>query len=405
MTWILHEGDCLEVMRDMPAESIDACVIDPPAGISFMNKSWDSNKGGRDAWIAWMTEIGAECLRLLKPGGHALVWTLPRTSHWTATAWENAGFEVRDRVSHIFGQGFPKSADISKAIDREAGAERQVIGYKPRTGGGRSNPNQNDGWKRPWMEEEPDKVWQVTAPATPAAQEWRGWGTALKPAVEDWWLLRKSLDKGLTVAANVLRHGTGAVNVDATRIATSDDLNGGAYSANKTNDGEWGTMHRYTGKEYTQPQGRWPANVCFDEEAAAELDRMSGDLTRWFNKPRKGNGESINLFREHKGSGAAPILDSGGASRFFYCAKASSKERGEANNHPTVKPLALMRWLCRLVGPPNGVILDPFAGSGTTLLAAVQEGFSVIGIELSHDYCEIIRKRMADNELPLLAGR
>ena len=186
----LYNGDCLDYLKTHPDNMFDSIVTDPPAGIAFMGKDWDKDKGGRDAWIAWMTEIAEECLRVLKPGAHALVWALPRTSHWTATAWEDAGFEVRDRVSHLFGSGFPKSHNISKAIDKMAGAEREVIGInqnvKGRTireietlnvGAGAGNDT------------------SITAPATPEAQQWDGWGTALKPCMEDWWLLRKPIEE------------------------------------------------------------------------------------------------------------------------------------------------------------------------------------------------------------------
>jgi hypothetical protein len=208
----LYLGDCLEVMRELPAESVDAVVTDPPAGISFMNREWDHHKGGRDAWVAWMTEVMGECYRLLKPGGHILVWALPRTSHWTGWAIESAGFEPRDKIIHCFASGFPKSLDVSKAIDRAAGAERPVLRER----------NWHDPMDTPFRThyggDGPDgqPPVNVTAPATDDAKRWDGWGTSLKPAYEDWWLARKPL-RG-TVAANVLAYGTGALNIDGTRI-------------------------------------------------------------------------------------------------------------------------------------------------------------------------------------------
>jgi hypothetical protein len=214
---------------------------------------------------------------------------------------------------------------------------------------------------------------------------------------------RKPLSES-TVAANVLRHGTGGINVDGCRVSVVG-LHSVTQGRGKHGTDGWG-MGR---SQYNVPQGRWPANVCLDEEAARMLDEQSGRLTSGIGavKVKSGAGYSPRAYgTENRPIGTPNVEygDSGGASRFFYCAKASPAERGEANNHPTVKPLALMRWLCRLVGPPNGTILDPFAGSGTTLLAATQEGFSVVGIEQNHDYCKIIRKRMAEAELPLFKG-
>lgn len=187
-------GDCLEILPILEENTIDAIVTDPPAGISFMGKSWDGDKGGRDAWIKWLEGVASECLRVLKPGGHMLIWALPRTSHWTATAVENAGFEIRDRVSHIFGQGFPKSLDVGKHIDKMAGVEREVVQEYIARGYADVSPT-NDGRNQWAAGEVISKVAHITAPATPEAQEWDGWGTALKPAMEDWWLCRKPLDE------------------------------------------------------------------------------------------------------------------------------------------------------------------------------------------------------------------
>ena len=225
MTVQLTHGDCLEALRDLADDSVDSIVTDPPAGIGFMGKEWDHHKGGRDEWIAWLTEVMTEAHRVLKPGGHALVWALPRTSHWTATALEDAGFEIRDRVSHIFGTGFPKSLDIGKAIDKAAGAEREPSGAPtslaceyvragvPCVGHGTGIETSQSGATIHAL---------PTAPATPEAAEWDGWGTAMKPAVEDWWLCRKPLAEK-TVAANVLAWGTGGINIDATRVGTNGE--------------------------------------------------------------------------------------------------------------------------------------------------------------------------------------
>jgi len=396
-------GDCLEVMRHLPDASVDAVVTDPPAGIAFMGKEWDKDKGGRDQWVAWMTEVARECLRVIKPGGHALVWAIPRTSHWTGWAWDNAGWEPRDKVVHLFGSGFPKSLDVSKAIDKAAGAERTKR-LAPKAGHenfvGRDNMKAlresgvlsgAGGFSRPWMHD-PQKVedahWNF-APATPAAQQWQGWGTALKPAAEDWWLFRKPLIG--TVAANVLTHGTGAINVDGCRVSHTEACRMMAPQVNGLHNEKLRQGGRHKEVLELKPDGRWPANVALDEEAAAMLDEQTG-----------------------------------GASRFFYCAKASRGEReagleglprrqqdesrdpdapgannprnrgggGRGNHHPTVKPLALMRWLVRLVTPPGGLVLDPFAGSGTTGLAARAEGFRSVLIEREEEYVEILCGRL-----------
>jgi len=221
-------GDCLEVLSTLPEDSIDAIVTDPPAGIAFMGKEWDKDKGGRDAWIAWMSQVASECLRVIKPGGHALVWALPRTSHWTGMAWEEAGWGPRDKISHVFGSGFPKSLDISKALDKMAGAERDIIGVAKRSNA-KGHVTNYSKWDRP-------EEYDITAPATPAAKQWAGWGSAIKPSHEDWWLFRKPLEEA-TIAANVLRWGTGGLNIDGCRISTNGEHPTGSGDRNS-----WRTM-------------------------------------------------------------------------------------------------------------------------------------------------------------------
>lgn len=391
-------GDALDVLWAIPDDSIDSLITDPPAGISFMGKAWDDDKGGRRQWIAWLTEIMRECYRVMKPGAHGLVWALPRTSHWTATALEDAGFEVRDVIVHLFGSGFPKSLDVSKAIDKAAGAERDVVATVRQKGGGTEHINRANAPQgyRPNDYQKGENVLDITAPATEEAKRWDGWGTALKPAAEHWILVRKPLSEK-TVASNILMHGTGALNIDASRIATTDNLNGGAYSVGKTDDQQWGTMHKFTGKDFTPPSGRWPANVVLDEQAAAMLDAQSGVLSpghapasRSKSKFGFGFGDQQELAEEHFGAG--------GASRFFYVAKPSGKEKNAGlegkNEHPTVKPVQLMRYLCRMITPPNGTVLDPFMGSGTTGIAATQEGFAFIGIEREQAYLDIAQARI-----------
>lgn len=476
--WSVVQGDCLDVLRTLPDASVDAVVTDPPAGIAFMGKAWDHHKGGRKEWVAWMAEIAAECLRVLKPGGHALVWALPRTSHWTATAWEDGGFEIRDRVAHVFGSGFPKSTDVSKQIDKRGGAAVAWFGpwfRKWRTERGISSndvaklfPSENGGITgcvRNWelglslptseqfnllrntyclpfesieaaereiagFQKRGDSVNtdfmsggnNITAPATEAAKQWQGWGTALKPAMEDWWLCRKPLIG--TVAENVLKHGTGALNIDACRIPANDGVplfgNGRREAVSSYADG-LGCDGR-TGEVSTA--GRWPANLIHDG---------SDEVVSLF--PVTTSGSGIKGMRSKANVYGAPTQDlttnwngdSGSAARFFYCAKASKADRDEgcegmpavacgtmeddaydiktgsgnsrdtrrANFHPTVKPTALMRYLCRLITPNGGLILDPFMGSGSTGKSAIMEGFRFIGIEQDAEYCEIARRRLA----------
>jgi site-specific DNA-methyltransferase (adenine-specific) len=381
-------------MGEMQDACIDAIVTDPPAGIGFMGREWDCDKGGREKWIKWLQGIAAEAYRLAKPGTHALVWALPRTSHWTATAWENAGWEVRDRVSHLFGSGFPKSLDVSKVIDRAVGVEREVVGLSTRHGGGVAFAEGHGGFNT--------EVGVVTAPATDAARQWQGWGTALKPAMEDWWLLRKPF-KG-SVSDNVLRYGTGALNIEGCRVAglVPKTTQGQSASAGTI----YGADQRNLREFEPHSQGRWPANLIHDgsnevEEAFAAFgEKTSGRLSPKHNV-RESTGWS-------GGSRADRVKqefteNSGSASRFFYCAKASKADRDDGleglgiedrNNHPTVKATALMRFLCRLITPPCGVILDPFTGSGSTGRGAVLEGFNFIGCELSPEYADIARRRI-----------
>lgn len=367
---VLH-GDCLEVMRGLDDSCVDAVVTDPPAGIAFMGKAWDGDKGGRDQWIDWMRSVMVECLRVLKPGGHALVWALPRTSHWTGTAIEAAGFDVRDQIYHLFGTGFPKSLDVSKAIDTAAGVDREVLAERPAYGIGK-NTGVLGGLAEGAMQKD-------TVPATEDAKRWQGWGTALKPAAEVWWLSRKPLEG--TVAANVLKHGTGGLNIGATRVG--DELR---HNPSAGNDASGEFLDSLNGDE-TEGRGtlgRWPAHVVHD-----------------------GGDEAVERLPD-------------GSARFFYCAKPSTTERDEGlggvagvagvgalrdggressprrNDHPTVKPIALMRWLVRLITPPGGVVLDPFTGSGTTGIASLQEGFSFVGIEQDESHYRKAKARILD---------
>jgi hypothetical protein len=386
-------GDCLEVLPTVGDGSVDAIVTDPPYGLGFMGKQWDDLPPG----VKW----ARECLRVLKPGGHLLAFGGTRTYHRLACAIEDAGFEVRDCLAWLYGSGFPKSRDVSKAIDKAAGATREVVGPRIRVDGKAPGIVGNQGART--MGVFGDLPTDVTGPATPDAEQWNGWGTALKPAHEPIVLARKPLTG--TVARNVLAHGTGALNVDATRIEMSDadravvDARSGAgYGTGVSVGAHHG---RDEGERFTSaPAGRWPANVVLDPEAAAMLDAQTGTLTSGkhsSDEKRNTPGGNGRTHRAMTGVVGAWHGDTGGASRFFYVAKASSAERNaglDRNAHPTVKPIDLMRWLVRLITPPGGLVLDPFTGSGTTGIACALEGMAFLGIEREAEYVDRARARI-----------
>jgi tRNA G10 N-methylase Trm11 len=366
-------GDCLEQLKLLGENSVHGMVTDPPAGISFMNKEWDTGEN----FIPWLTEVMKECLRVLKPGAHALVWAIPRTSHWTATAVENAGFEIRDVVTHLFGSGFPKSLDISKAIDKQAGAEREIIG---------ENPNSRPNCAGNQMNTMSGPITQsfITAPATDDAKKWQGFGTALKPAAEFWVLARKPLSEK-TVASNVLKHGTGGLNIDASRIGTDiiSTHGGGDKLSGMKGNGNSGVG------EYKTHQGRFPANLVLSKEVTPILDAQAGqDVSRFFYVAKASTSEKNKGLETNE----AVTVDDGRDKSID-----NPFQRGETlrkNSHPTVKAVKLMRYLCRLITPPGGLILDPFMGSGSTGIAAREEGFQFIGIEKDKEYFEIARARI-----------
>jgi DNA methylase len=412
----LYQGDCLDVLAGMEAGSADAIVTDPPGAIGFMGRDWDGDRGGRDKWIGWLAERMEQAARVLKPGGHALVWALPRTSGWTQIALEDAGFEVRDSIAHIFGSGFPKSVDVSKAIDKAAGAEREITGVSQF-----ASRKPHGTWTGEVYGDEPGHGQgpSVTAPATEDAARWEGWGTALKPAHEVWWLARKPLAG--TVAQNVLEHGTGGLNIDGCRVEPTGE--------SRARVGEPSQESRYADRGSTDfaalpgtrggdPAGRWPPNVVLGPDAAAELDRQSGVLTSGDGavnrQSAKGGARSASIGAESRPEGTPMISygDSGGASRFFpvfrYQAKAGSAERPRAadgNAHPTVKSLPLVQWLVRLITPPGGLVLDLFAGSGPTAEACIIEGFPCVLIEKDPASCELIRIRLRKDIQPAMFGQ
>ncbi len=429
---VIHHGDMLAVLPTLAEGSIDAVVTDPPyhltsgnavydlnltsagnqrvrrqsRGGGFMGKQWD----GGD--VAFRPETWAEVFRVLKPGAHLVAFGGTRTYHRMACAIEDAGFEIRDTLAWMYGSGFPKSHDVSKGIDKAAGAEREVVGVRNR---------QTQGWepKGPCRSAQVNNgvpfgghdgaggiFSQITAPATDAARQWAGWGTALKPAFEPIILARKPLSEP-TVAANVLRWGTGALNIDGCRVETGDALTGSGTPPLRYG----GTNHRpfHDNAEprgcSQHPAGRWPANVAHDGS-----DEVLQAFAAFGERPPSGNVKPHTRGVGFSGGAAGAEIadyhkDTGTAARFFYCAKADGDDR-LGSKHPTVKPLALMRWLCRLITPPQGTILDPFAGSGTTLQAALIEGFRPLGIEREAEYVADARHRlghMRGADTPLFA--
>ena len=395
----VYAGDCIDVMAAMPAESVDAVCTDPPYALTFMGRGWDAY--GPAEFQAWCEQWATEALRVLKPGGHLLAFGGTRTFHRLTSGLEDAGFEIRDCLSWLYGSGFPKSLDVSKAIDKAAGAEREVVGKNPN--GRHVEPLRFNG-----QNARPNLVGvlpDITAPATEAAAAWQGWGTALKPAWEPIVLARKPLAG--TVAANVQAHGTGALNIDGCRIGTDpgysypNGAGGSTFGIGKGNDGS------RTAPASSNPAGRWPANVVIDADAARMLDDHAGERPSGGGERRPREWQSVNAYGfSERPNGASDYhreASTGGPSRFFYTAKASTAERnnghGPANTHPTVKPVDLMRWCIRLITPPGGTVLDPFGGSGTTGVAARAEGMRCILIEREAEYLPIIAGRLSQLSL------
>jgi len=392
-------GDCRDQLKTLDDDSIDSIVTDPPYELGFMGKAWDSTGIANDV------DMWRECLRVLKPGGHLLSFGGTRTYHRMTCAVEDAGFEIRDCLQWLYGSGFPKSHNVALGIDKLNGAPNR----------GRAIPTASK-YQASDIEEK-HKLTSNPVPAYESVSEdslpWKGWGTALKPANEPIVLARKPLIG--TVARNVIEHGTGALNIDATRIphASDSDFQKHADSVAATKakggvrDGSWKNSSDLSGANDVPKSGRWPANVLLDEYAGEQLDEQSGNLT---------SGKSDGFIGEHEaevfGKYANNLIDpstiygdSGGASRFFYCSKASKREKGADCTHPTVKPVDLMRYLIRLVTPVGGTVLDPFAGSGSTGIAAREEGMQFIGIELSEEYAELAESRISgwkyDNQITL----
>lgn len=410
----LFHGDSRDILRGLADESIDSVVTDPPyalvsivkrfgkagaaaakgdvyarASAGFMGKAWDTGE------VAFDPAFWSEVLRVLKPGGHVLAFGGTRSYHRLACAIEDAGFEVRDQIGWLYGSGFPKSHDVSKGIDKAAGAVREVVGQGPYES---RKPRPYQGGNALNISIKDDRIGHaVTAPATEAARQWEGWGTALKPAWEPIVLARKPLIG--TVVENVLTHGTGALNIDGCRVH-ADDAQGGSYTVKRlkpgaTLDKTGGNWRPEEGPEYhgEMKPGRWPANVIHDgsdevlaafPDAPGQQGRLTGDEER-----------RASVYGKYAGVSAhEPRNDTGSAARFFYSAKADADDRA-ASKHPTVKPVDLMAYLVRLVTPKGGVVLDPFAGSGTTGEACIREGMHAVLIDREVEYVSDIQRRIA----------
>lgn len=408
-------GDCRDRLKELSDGSVDSIVTDPPYELGFMGKSWDASG------VAYDVTVWQECLRVLKPGGHLLAFSGSRTYHRMAVAIEDAGFQIRDQIMWVYGSGFPKSLNISIAIDKQAG----VMGHRGKRVSVAGNRNQN-GEDLPNAQSMPHHE-----PITPEAGVWEGWGTALKPAHEPIVLARKPLVG--TVAENVLRFGVGGLNIDGCRVATDEkfvDLPNRAWvNADGLSYAESNHNHRdgsnAVAVEKLNNLGRWPANLIHDgsDEVLELFPETAGGA-----RPAKANKPTGQHYEGGWGTiaeGERINFPAGSAARFFYCAKANKKDRNEGldhlpevpvgslnmrtdshaerngqtttpakNNHPTVKPTELMRYLCRLITPPNGVILDPFTGSGSTGKAAILEGFKFVGVEQSVEYVAIAEARI-----------
>lgn len=393
----LYFGHNLEVIKTFPDNSVDAIITDSPYGLGkepnavkclqdwidhgyhdvkgsgFMGKTWDAFVPQPILW--------KECFRVLKPGGPLLSFFGTRTYDWGTLAIRLAGFEIRDCVMWIYGSGFPKSLDISKAIDKAAGAEREVIGKSQRHGGGTNFSSFGES-----LEDNPKP--DITAPATDAAKQWNGYGTSLKPACEPICVARKPLEG--TVIENVLKYGTGGINIDAGRVELTGKndprLNGaGSWKTDKAAKNVYSAG--LTGKEIgSSPLGRWPANIIHDgsEEVLAGFPYTksgSHSIDNNLSASTDENGHiKANVYGKYKQLPHETQDDSGSAARFFYSAKTSPAER-QGRKHPTIKPLALMEYLVKVFCPAGGIVLDPFIGSGTTAIACNNTGHKWVGIE------------------------
>ncbi|AFH23116.1 hypothetical protein OSG_eHPE5_00010 [environmental Halophage eHP-E5] len=399
MTNQIYTGDCFEKLPALDENSVHAIVTDPPYGLAFMGRSWDDFEPKE--YQAWCEKWATECLRVLKPGGHLLAFSGNRTHHRLMSGIEDAGYEIRDTITWHYGSGFPKALDVSKAIDKQADADREVIGYTEDTFSGDHERHAQDKGEYPDRPITPE-------PATEQAEQWDGFKSALKPATEFVCVARSPLAED-TIAENVVAHGTGALNIDATRIDhNGDDLSGGGADAwDKMSEGYQRPYMKddekmeQVQKEVEQKvrkaeqEGRYPSNVVFDARQADVLDDEVGET-----EPRKDPGHRESGFfgnADKQENGEWVEGDSGGPSRYFYTSKASKAERtldGKIDNaHPTVKPIDLMEWLVSLATAKEQIVLDPFAGSGTTCKAAKNKTRQFIGIEQQEKWADVARVR------------
>lgn len=450
MNFQTYLGDSLEILKTLPSNSVDSLVTDPPAGIGLLGLDWDKDKGGRKEWITWLTLIMTECHRILKPGAHGFVWAIPRTSHWTGTAVEDAGFQVKDVVTHIFGSGFPKSIAIDKAIDRAkytntadlfkvtgwirerrdelgltnkrldevAGVRGGACHWTAKPPHGQPHIPTKERWEKlksvlgpvpDWLDvmikpsHELGENWnkrnvighykkdaggiggtvfksthnKITESVSDASKPWQGWGTALKPASEHWILIQKPISEH-NLAANVLKHGVGGINIDQSRVPVQGKIPSTTNLDFRDGGFIWDTETRSQSSIYHQhPNGRFPANIILTRSNDVDCP------ARILNDQSGKEIEVAQYFKNFK-----PEVP------FLYCKKPGKDERDSFNIHPTVKPLRLMRYLCKVITPSQGTVLDPFMGSGTTGVAALFEKYDFIGIERDENYHQIANKRL-----------
>ena len=406
---MIINNDNIQALKELEDNSIDSVVTDPPYGLSFMGKQWDYDVPSKELWL--------EVFRVLKPGGHLLSFGGSRTYHRLAVGIEEAGFEIRDQIMWVYGSGFPKSLNIGKAVDKLQGNERVVVGNR------KAHDIRGNALMEATVPEYKKEISQIEINITKGNSPYEGWGTALKPAHEPIVLARKPLAEK-TVAKNVLKWGTGGINIDDSRVG-NEERTVPIHSDDKKDDTTIFGLHPTIQHErVATTEGRFPANFIHDGSDEV-VDMFPDSKSNWKNKDiHKGDLGISNNF------GASGITgnhydDSGSASRFFYCAKASKSERNagldgfekrftktmndgiggrehnekeptayNSNHHPTVKPIALMRYLARLITPKQGTVLDPFMGSGTTGIACKLEGFEFVGIELDKEYFEIAKARI-----------
>ena len=384
----LYFGDNRSKLKTILDNSIDSVVTDPPYEIGFMGKSWDATG------IAYDPRVWQECLRVMKPGAHLLAFGSPRTYHRLACAIEDAGFEIRDQVMWLFGSGFGKGSDVGKAIDKAAGVEREVVGSRI-TGAAMSSRESGEdlGTGGTGFGSGQNEV-AITAPATPEAAQWNGWATLLKPAHEPLVLARKPLEG--TVAQNILKWGVGALNVDACRVEADDQYHSGYHSQETKVQGQvygWAQSEKFVRGE-PHDKGRWPANIIHDGNVEFPEVSSGGTAAKFFycaKASKRDRDEGCEGMELKQTTGGGGMNDPNGDN---VCGKYGSVKSPSRNHHPTVKPTDLMRYLVRLVTPPGGVMLDPFMGSGSTGKAAIYEECNFTGIELNAEFIEISVARM-----------